>query len=560
MSTGADSVKTLTTIAFTLVLAISNPIFASTPSYDRFQPGAAPAAIALEGSLLLNFSALPVVEISSESWLAGDNGTMPVFKFTVVADDGFVIPVKRGLNVTDGIWDYVIGVGRSWNAGNKSIASVPLTLIYRSVNCAHNGAIRIEYDATRITRAEILLGQETCHFKRVDVSGTGSASYEPHAVPNRQDIIISHRMERSQRIPVHSFDEFSRDHPTVDFELFETGLPKNHDLTTHGFYYQGKHYNGGCTSRFGAYPFCSDMLMTSFSTAKTAYAGLALMAMAEEFGMAVYDAHIDDLLPETAQSKGDWTGVTLNHVSDMATGNFAVRSPMADADPGGFYYDSDRAHKLDAAFNSPNAEPPGKVFIYQTADTFIQVAAMDAFLRLKGMPDSFEYLVERIYRPLGVQPDVLFTRRTSDDGVINSGTAFGGMGLFWTTDSAVKIARFMMGDGKIEDRQVVHPAALDATMQRDPNDRGMDTEFYNYLYNNNMWGIEVTGPAYSCKPHVVWMSGLSGVRIIFMPNGLIHYYFNDAQAFPLAAQIQAANKLAPFCEATEPAGRPVAGD
>jgi hypothetical protein len=44
------------------------------------------------------------------------------------------------------------------------------------------------------------------------------------------------------------------------------------------------------------------------------------------------------------------------------------------------------------------------------------------------------------------------------------------------------------------------------------------------------------------------MSGLSGVRVFMMPNGLIYYYFNDAQAFPTVEPILAADKLRAFCE------------
>ena len=43
------------------------------------------------------------------------------------------------------------------------------------------------------------------------------------------------------------------------------------------------------------------------------------------------------------------------------------------------------------------------------------------------------------------------------------------------------------------------------------------------------------------------MSGLSGIRVIMMPNGLIFYYFNDSQAFPITEQIEAANQVRSSC-------------
>ena len=42
---------------------------------------------------------------------------------------------------------------------------------------------------------------------------------------------------------------------------------------------------------------------------------------------------------------------------------------------------------------------------------------------------------------LNVQPEVWFSRRTRDHDTANSGTAFGGMGMWWTTDAIVKVAR-----------------------------------------------------------------------------------------------------------------------
>jgi len=68
-------------------------------------------------------------------------------------------------------------------------------------------------------------------------------------------------------------------------------------------------------------------------------------------------------------------------------------------------------------------------------------------------------------------------------------------------------------------------------------------------YNNGTWALpaRLLGEQYHCDPWVTVMTGLSGIRVIMMPNGLIYYFFNDAQAFPLADQIEAANQVRPFC-------------
>jgi len=90
---------------------------------------------------------------------------------------------------------------------------------------------------------------------------------------------------------------------------------------------------------------------------------------------------------------------------------------------------------------------------------------------------------------------------------------------------------------------------LAATMQLDPEDRGRSMNFYGFYYNNGTWAFPVglLGEQYPCDVWVTSMTGLSGIRVIMMPNGLIFYYFNDSQAFPVREQARAANQVRPFC-------------
>jgi len=276
------------------------------------------------------------------------------------------------------------------------------------------------------------------------------------------------------------------------------------------------------------------------------------MALANERGMDVYDAKVADYLPETGHSPGEWGAVTFDHLGDMTSGNFTDDSPLADPQPADFYADLDRAGKLKAALSWPNGAPAGTRFVYQTADTYILVNALDAYIarHVEGFDDSFAYLVDRVLRPLGTAPEVHHTRRTRDDGRINSGTAFGGMGTFWTADALVKVARLLGNDGgAIDGEQVLAPAAVRAAMQRDPADRGIDMKFYGFWYNNGTWAYPATrqGAAYDCDVWVPFMSGLSGVRALMMPNGLLFYYFDDAQQFPYAEAVEAAHAVRSLC-------------
>jgi hypothetical protein len=236
----------------------------------------------------------------------------------------------------------------------------------------------------------------------------------------------------------------------------------------------------------------------------------------------------------------------------MTSGNFTNGEPLADAEPGNFYSALTRADKLAAALSSPRGAPAGSRFVYQTADTFILVNALDRWLAQHdtGFTDSYEYLVSAVLKPLHVSPDVWSSARTSENGAFNNGTALGGMGMWWTGDALVKVARFMAIDGgKIDGAQVLQPQALAATLQRDPNDRGVETHFFGNYYNNGMWAspMAALGPRFACNPWVPFMTGLSGVRATLMPNDVIFYYFDDAQKYPLVEAVKAVDQIRPLC-------------
>ena len=60
----------------------------------------------------------------------------------------------------------------------------------------------------------------------------------------------------------------------------------------------GVNYVGGCQTRFGRYPYCESMRASSYSTAKSAFAAVALMRMAQKYGSGVTELLIADYVPE----------------------------------------------------------------------------------------------------------------------------------------------------------------------------------------------------------------------------------------------------------------------
>ncbi len=525
----------------------------TTADSTSFTPSDTPASSTLEGLIKVIPGEVQFEEVYRESWLLPATGILPVMKFRVVSVDGAVVPFPRSLQITTHpLFDYIVSPGRSWSEVGKDWASVPFTLIHRLVNCTHNGLLQFSYTDTGISDATLQVRQETCHFYKFNATAEPSVTYALDPVPNRDQIRADYEREISNRLPVKPLSEFTSTYE-VDADQFLQGLPTDDDLTVAGIYYEGVHYRSDCRTRSDPYPYCDHMLHTSFSTSKSVYPPIVLMHLAQNHDTEVFSALLKDYVAETEDSPGDWEDVTFDHVVDMASGNFNNDSPLLDLGPGNFYGPTDSATKLADALSWDNGAEAGTTFVYQTADTYILVAGLDRYLEFNdtGFSDSFEYVVEKVYRPLGISPEVLFSRRANDDAQVNTGRALGGFGLWWDTDSIVKLSKFMLIDnGAIDGEQLLHPGFLAATVQRDSQDRGIDTRVAGQRYNNGMWAIpaHIYVPAIGdCEAWVPSMSGLSGIRIFLMPNGLIFYYFNDAFQFPSIAAIDAANQVSPLC-------------
>ena len=505
----------------------------------------------LEGEIVALLNGLQISELQRAPFMPPVPKDLPQLAMSLKFIDGDLVPLNRGYTVTEHpLFDYFASPGKAWRgADGRNYGSIPFTLVHRWVNCSFNGVIDFEYTTNSIENANVHINQETCHFLKFDGHGDVEIRYAPKTI--EQDSVVRDYLEQKRsRLSVLPLSAFSERY-SVDFQDFLVGLPEDDDLTIAGIYYEGVHYSTSCRTRGDDYPHCDHMLLTSFSTAKSAFPSVVLMHLAQKHGLNVYETKVADYVTETRSAPGDWSTVSFNHVIDMATGNYAIDLPMADPTPGNFYGLTDTKTKLRDALSWPNKSKAGTRFNYQTADTYILSVALDRYIREKDkFHDSFSFLVENIYKPLGLSPEVMHSRRTFDDGKYNSGTAFAGMGMFWDRDSIVRLSRFLsLEEGKIGSEQILHPQALQATLFRDKNDLGMDMRMSGNRYNNGMWGT----PAHlidenlaACAVYVPNMSGLSGVKVLLMPNGLIFYYFNDAQQFPMES-IRAANAVAPFC-------------
>lgn len=483
---------------------------------------------------------------------------LPEFSFEFVQNGSHLIPVTQGLiYTTHQNWNYIIGPGRVWkeNSDNGySRAAFPFALVQRNANCTHNGVMTFLFNNSGVSKVRYQITQETCFYYKVNLWGQLNATYSAYAVSNAATYKANHAAEVGNRLPTKPISALATDYPSsgINVSVFGSGITPAH-MTYYGVVYNGTNYVSGCTTRYGTYAFCENLRAPSYSTAKSAFAGVALMRLGQKYGTGVYNLLIKDYVPEYTSSPGVWTNVTFNHTIDMATGNYRLAGYQSDE--GGSYMETfflaePYTDKITAAFNFPYKVAPGTFWNYHSSDTFIVTRAMNNYLQAQEGTgaDIFNMVKNEVFNPIKLTTGVS-TIRTDNS---NTGAPFGGYGLFWTQDDIAKVAKFLNNDnGYANGSQILQVDMLADSMQDDSSDRGLDTTGNTgFKYNNGFWAEDFTPaafPQYSCTFYAPFMSGYGGITVVMMPNGATYYYFSDNDEFSWYNAVHEANKLSPHC-------------
>lgn len=481
---------------------------------------------------------------------------LPEFSFEFVQNGSHLIPVTQGLVYTGHpFWNYIIGPGRVWkeNSDNGySRASFPFALVQRNANCTHNGVMTFLFNNSGVSKVRYQITQETCFYYKVNMWGQLDATYSSYSVSDAATVKAKHATEVGNRLPTKPIAALATDYPGsgVDINVFGSGITSAH-MTYYGVVFNGTNYVSGCNTRYGTYAFCENLRAPSYSTAKTAFAGIALMRLGQKYGTGVYNLLIKDYVPE--YSAGNWNSVTFNHTIDMTTGNYRLAGYMSDE--GGSYMETfflaePYTTKINAAFNFPNKTSPGTTWVYHSSDTFIVTRAMNNYLKTQegSAADIFNMVNNEVFAPINLSAGIS-TIRTDN---ASTGAPFGGYGLFWTQDDIAKVVKFLNNDnGYVNGMQILHAGMLDDSMQKNPSDRGMNTTGNTgFKYNNGFWAEDFTPaafPQYSCTFWTPFMSGYGGITVVMMPNGVTYYYFSDNDEFSWYNAVHEANKLSPHC-------------
>lgn len=543
-------------------------------------PNAAVATDRFEGTLALAPTSARYFRVFYDQLNQTSNGhniapfaTLPPFSFQFVQNGSYLIPVIQGLAITgSATWNYIIGPGRVWSEASDrgySRAAFPVALVQRNQNCVHNGAVTFLFDknaSSNISHAAYQFTGEGCPSFMFDMAGQVAASYSPNSVANAAALENAEAAEVAHRLPVRPFSALAIDFPDsginpTDF-LRQYVYPNS--VTTYGLVIKGVNYNSGCATRhtaagLGEYPFCSEMRMPSYSTAKSVFSSLAMMWLGQLYGGGVYSALISSWVPQYMRG-GTWTNVTFGNASDMATGNFlssAYESDENGAATAAFLDAEAFAEKIAGAFAAfTHKAAPGTTWVYQSVASFIVTQGMNAYLkRAQGAAaDLFEMMSSSTCRPLLTSQGFQSTVRTDNSAV---GAPSGYYGIFYNIDDIAKIGQFVdAGAGTINGSQILDGTRLKEALFRtaDPGLAVPDTgspRFKNtWVYNHNFWGKKITReefPSISCQFTIPLMSGYGGNTIMPLPNGATYYVFSDAFEFPINAAISQINSLAGYC-------------
>ncbi len=484
---------------------------------------------------------------------------LPEFNSEFVQTGSHIIPVQRGIVLASHpYWEFILEPGRIWSeVGDNgwSRIAMPFSLQQRNSNCVHNGLLTFLFDGSQVSKVAYQIASETCAYYQFNMWGLLDAQYTPSTVVNALSLKGSHQEQLAGRMPQKPIAALAVDYPSIDPDEFgHSSEVAANDMTVYGVVFGGVHYVAGCATRAGAHPYCDSLRLPSYSTAKTTFAGAASMRLEYRYPGFLSESLVDWIPAAAADPQSDWSGVSVEHALDMATGNFRLSGYIADessVSTNDFFLPETHAEKLDYSVSRyPRSATPGTQMHYHTTDTYLATTAAQRFLREQEgwCADVFDdVVVGDMWTPLGLDVGSKTTRRTYDPVK----QPFGGYGLSYVRDDVAKLAVFLGVDhGRINGLQVLAPEALAAAKFSDPSDLGLPwSELGNY--NTSFWGQDKTAEA-GCSTMVPYLSGYGGITVAITAGGVVYYYFSDGNSFTWDRAFSQAESLQSSCNTTPP--------
>jgi len=480
---------------------------------------------------------------------------LPEFDFELVQTGSHIVPARRdSIASAHPYWEFVLLPGRVWDElgdNGYSRVALPFALQQKNANCIHNGVMTFLFkDDGSVSKVAYQIASETCLYFKANLWGLLPATYTPQPVDDAAVLVAAYQAEVGGRMPVKPLSALATDYPGTDPAKFAAPNGKDpQHVSLVGFVIDGTHYSGGCGTRSGAYPYCESLVVPSYSSAKSVFAGLAMMRL-EKLYPGTFDQSVGAHVPACG-ANGNWNDVSFGNALDMATGNYALAGYMRDegaTHTNGLFLAESHADKIDySCTHYSRKATPGTKWVYHTSDTYALGTAMSDYLRGKqgsGADTFADILLADVLLPLGTSPTADYTRR-SYDAVRQP---FTGWGLMWLRDDVAKIGGFLATGS--QSQSLLDQAQLDAALQRTPADRGLEPLAGGYRYNNGFWAHEAGANMAGCSGDVwiPFMSGYGGISVLVLPNGSLYYVFADDDEYLWMDAAVASHGIRSLCQ------------
>ena len=481
------------------------------------------------------------VIIDSRKIYQDNHKNIPKFEIEISSLDGKVYPKNTKIIETNHLfWNIQFGVGSSKLeiSSSNTLITLPFSLIHKSANCIHNGiGVFSISNENQISNIIFEIASETCAYYKFDYVGLYSANFQfTNALPN-----LSNNSDKN----IISIENLYKRYNLTNKSFLNSDYIEPSNVTMFGLIDSNNHYVSSCMTRLGNYPFCDQILLPSYSLAKSIAGTFSLSLLESQYG-SISNLYVSDLVPECYGRK--WKNVTLNNLSDMSTGQYF--NSIHDFDESSvassevifmFEEHKDKIKKACSAF--PKKTKPGTRFVYHTSDTYILGLALNNYLQSNSnRKDYFNDVLIPFLESNNLSQTSQSVLATND----NIKQSYTGWGMFFLRSDLDRLATIIHNIKNNSSTQLTY--LYDALNPNDNNSL-LAIPSVNIYYNNGFWSRKFDKNIFNCSEDVwiPFMSGFGGITFAFFPNGMSYYYFSDGYEFAWESAIFSSHSIKPFC-------------
>jgi len=481
------------------------------------------------------------VIIDSRKIYQDNHKNIPKFEIEISSLDGKVYPKNTKIIETNHLfWNIQFGVGSSKleTSSSNTLITLPFSLIHKSANCIHNGiGVFSISNENQISNIIFEIASETCAYYKFDYVGLYSANFQfINTVPD-----LSNNSGKN----IISIENLYNRYNLTNKSFLNSDYIDPSNVTIYGLIDSNNHYVSSCMTRLGNYPFCDQILLPSYSLAKSIAGTFSLSLLESQYG-SISNLYVSDLVPECYGRK--WKNVTLNNLSDMSTGQYFNSTHDFDESSVAssevifmFEEHKDKIKKACSAF--PKKTKPGTRFVYHTSDTYILGVALNNYLQSNSnRKDYFNDVLIPFLESNNLSQTSQSVLATND----NINQSYTGWGMFFLRSDLDRLSTIIHNIKNNSSTQLTY--LYDALNPNDNNSL-LAIPSVNIYYNNGFWSRKFEKDIFNCSEDVwiPFMSGFGGITFAFFPNGMSYYYFSDGYEFAWESAIFSSHSIKPFC-------------